>query len=438
MEILKMSAKERRRLELMGRIKRTEITLAKGAELMGISYRQSKRIWKRFQKSGDKSLIHGLRGKAGGRSRPEAFKQKVMVRYQERYGDFGPTLACEHLALEGMSVDHETLRRWLLAKGIWLRKRERKKHRQWRERKEHLGELVQLDGSHHDWFEGRGEWAVLMVMVDDATNQTHAKFFEEETTEAAYWVFKGYVEKHGLPQGLYVDRDSIYKVSREAGIEEQMHGERPVTQFARAMKLLAVDLKLAYSPQAKGRVERMNGLLQDRLVKEMRLVGISNIEAGNAFLEKDFLKELNRKGMFVAAQETDLHRKVPAGIKLDEVLSWEEERHVGQDWTVQWEKKWLQLTKENTGLNLAGKKVTVRQLLDGKLQLLYRGKKLKWKELPGRPQRAREKKGAGVGVKNEVKKEPARSPWRSFGIAAGKSHWKKVRSEGQAVLNEAP
>lgn len=432
-----MSAKERRRLELMGRTKRKEITLVKAAELMGVSYRQGKRIWKCFRKKGDKSLIHGLRGKRGGRSRPKAFQQKVLARYQERYGDFGPTLACEHLAVEGMLLDAETLRRWLLAKGIWLRKRERKKHRQWRERKEHLGELVQMDGSHHDWFEGRGEWAVLMVMVDDATNLTYAKFFKEETTEAAYRVFKGYVEKHGLPQSLYVDRDSIYKVTREPGIEEQMRGEQPVTQFARAMKLLEVGLKLAYSPQAKGRVERMNGLLQDRLVKEMRLMKISNIEEGNAFLEKDFLKELNRKGMLVAARETDLHRKMPGGIKLDEVLSWEERRHVGQDWTVQWDKKWLQLTKENAVLNLAGKKVTVRQPLEGNLQLLYQDKKLKWKELPERPKRVREQKGPAEKNKKEVKKEPARSPWRSFGVAAGKAHWRKVRMEGLACVKKA-
>ncbi len=432
-----MSAQERRRLELMGRTKRKEITLAKAAELMGVSYRQGKRIWKRFQKEGDKGLLHGLRGKPSGRARPEGFKQKALARYRERYGDFGPTLACEHLAREGMTLDAETLRRWLLAQGLWRRKRERQKHRQWRERKEHLGELVQMDGSHHDWFEGRGPWAVLMVMVDDATNLTHARFFEEETTEAAYRVFKGYVEKHGLPQGLYVDRDSIYQVTREPGIEEQMRAERPATQFARAMKALGVGLKLAYSPQAKGRVERMNGLLQDRLVKEMRLQNVSGIEEGNEFLERDFLKELNRKGMVVAAKETDLHRKVSVETNLNEVLSWEEQRHVGRDWTVQWERRWLQLTKENGALSLAGRKVTVRQTLAGKLQLLYQGKKLKWKELPGRPKRAREPKAAGKEEKSEVKKEPARSPWRSFGIAAGKGHWRKARAERVPHVKEA-
>lgn len=182
------------------------------------------------------------------------------------------------------------------------------------------------------------------------------------------------MEKHGLPQGLYVDRDSIYQTTRAPGIQEQMRGQRSMTQFARAMKKLCVGVKLAYSPQAKGRVERMNRLLQDRLVKEMRLVNVTNIEEGNAFLEKEFLKELNRKGMRVAALETDLHRKIAEGIKLEEVLRWEEDRHVGEDWTVQWERKWLQLTKENRVLNLAGKNVRVRQTLEGKLQLLYQGK----------------------------------------------------------------
>ena len=429
-----MSGKERHRLELMGRIKRKEITLVKAADLMEIGYRQAKRIWKCFGETGDKSLIHGLRGKPGGRSRTKAFKQKVLTRYEERYRDFGPTLACEHLAREGMSLDAETLRRWLMVQGMWLRKRKRKKHRQWRERKEHLGELVQMDGAHHVWFEGRGPWAVLMVMVDDATNLTYAKFFEEETTEAAYRVFQGYVEKHGLPQGLYVDRDSIYETTRAPGIEEQMRGERSMTQFARAMKKLCVGVKLAYSPQAKGRVERMNRLLQDRLVKEMRLVNVTNIEEGNAFLEKEFLKELNRKGMRVAALETDLHRKIPEGIKLEEVLSWEEDRHVGEDWTVQWERKWLQLTKENRVLNLAGKKVRVRQTLEGKLQLLYQGKKLKWKELPGRPKRLREEKEVG----DESKKEPVRSSWENFGRAAGKGHWRKARSEDLPRMREVP
>jgi hypothetical protein len=200
------------------------------------------------------------------------------------------------------------------------------------------------------------------------------------------------------------------------------------------MKKLCVGLKLAYSPQAKGRVERMNRLLQDRLVKEMRLVNVTNIEEGNAFLEKEFLKELNRKGMRVAALETDLHRKIPEGIKLEDVLSWEEDRHVGEDWTVQWERKWLQLTKENRVLNLAGKKVRVRQTLEGKLQLLYQGKKLKWKELRGRPKRLREEKEVG----DESKKEPVRSSWENFGRAAGKGHWRKARSEDLPRMREVP
>lgn len=421
-----MSVDERRRMELMGQVKRKEITLRKAGELIEVSYRQAKRLWKAYRRHGDGGMIHGLRGKASVRSKPKAFKKQVLNRYQKRYGDFGAVLACEHLARDGMEVDHETLRRWLIAAGLWQRRRERKKHRQWRARKEHLGELVQLDGSHHDWFEGRAGWAVLMVMVDDATNRTYARFFEEETTEAAYKVFKGYVLKHGLPQCLYVDRDSIYQSAVEPSLEEQMRGKRAETQFGRAMKQLGVGLKLAYSPQAKGRVERMNGVLQDRLVKEMRLAKINNIEGGNAFLEKGFLGELNKR-MVPPARAADLHRPVAAGIDLDEMLSWEERRHVGRDWTVQWERRWFQITKENQGPSLANKKVWVRLTLTGQVQLIHEGKKLKWKELPERPQAKplvrRKKENSG---EDEKTKQPARSPWRNFGIAAGKSHWRRA------------
>ena len=173
----------------------------------------------------------------------------------------------EHLAKEKLVVDHETLRRWLLAAGQRTVRRRKQAHRQWRERKPCFGAMVQLDGSHHDWFEGRGAKCVLMVMVDDATNRMRARFFEEETTRASYDVLEGWVRKHGLPGSLYVDRDSIYRCEGVASIAEQLAGKEPQTQFGRAMEQLGVELILANSPQAKGRVERMNGVLQDRLVK---------------------------------------------------------------------------------------------------------------------------------------------------------------------------
>ena len=245
-----MSRKERDRMTIMVGIKRKELTLVQAAELMGVCYRQSKRVWRRYQTDGDAGLVHRLRGRPSLRRLAPALRQRVLARYDERYGDFGPTLAAEYLARDGLKVDHETLRRWLLAEGKRTLRRRRQTHRQWRERKACLGQMVQLDGSHHDWFEGRRDQCVLMVMVDDATNRVWAQFFEEETTRASYDVFEGWVRRHGLPRSLYVDRDSIYRCEGVASVAEQLAGKEPQTQFGRAMATLDVELILANSPQA--------------------------------------------------------------------------------------------------------------------------------------------------------------------------------------------
>src|SRR5512141_1746473 len=271
MEILKMSQKERVRLSVMKQVQEEDLKLVEASEVLGLSYRQAKRVWARYQQQGDRGLVHLARGKPGKRAKPAKVKARILARYEERYADFGPTLAAEYLAEEGLKVDHETLRRWLLAQGKPRMRRRRQRHREWRERKPCLGAMVQLDGSQHDWFEGRAPRCVLMVMVDDATNRVWAQFFEEETTRASYDVFEAWVRRWGLPQSLYVDKDSIYRCEGLGSIAEQMAGKEPQTQFGRAMEQLGVELILANSPQAKGRVERMNGTLQDRLVKALRL-----------------------------------------------------------------------------------------------------------------------------------------------------------------------
>ena len=219
-----------------------------------------------------------------------------------------------------------------MAAGQHAVRRRKQAHRTWRERKPSFGALVQLDGSHHDWFEGRGPKCVLMVMVDDATNRMRARFFEEETTHASYDVLEGWMRKHGMPASLYVDRDSIYRCEGEPSIAQQLAGKQPQPQFGRAMEQLEVELILAHSPQAKGRVERMNGTLQDRLVKELRLAGISDMESANRFLEEKYLRAFHGQFGREAASAVDVHREVPRN--LDEVLSWEEERVVQGDWTV--------------------------------------------------------------------------------------------------------
>jgi transposase-like protein len=252
-----------------------------------------------------------------------AFREQVLKRYEQRYPDFGPTLASEYLAKEGLVVDHETLRRWLLGAGLWKKKRKRQKHRQHRERRAHRGELIQMDGSHHDWFEGRRGRAVLMVMIDDATNRTCARFYEAEDTRAAMDIFGRYARCYGLPQALYVDHDSIYECTRESRIDEDLRGQGPQTQFDRAMTTLAVDVIPANSPQAKGRVERRHGVFQDRLVKAMRLEGISTIEAANRHLDDVFLPELNHRFTCKARDRGDLHRPIPAELQLKEILCFE-------------------------------------------------------------------------------------------------------------------
>jgi len=424
-----MSGKERKRLVVLAEVKLGKLSVAAAGRTMGVCYRQAKRIWRRFKKTGDAGLVHRNRGKAGSRRKTAKLRAQVLARYQERYADFGPTLAAEKLQGEGLEVDHETLRRWLVEKGVWSVGRKRQQHRAWRERRECFGQMVQLDGSHHDWFEGRRAKAVLMVMVDDATNRTGARFSEEETTRAAYDVFEVWVRKHGLPGSLYVDRDSIYRCERTATVAEQIAGSEPRTHFGRAMEQLEVEMIMAHSPQAKGRVERRNGLLQDRLVKELRLAGISDLVTANEFLDQTFLPALNRKFNLAARSAVDAHR--PGGRNLDEVLSWEELRVVGKDWTVAWQSRWFQIEAGHEGLGLAGRKVMVRQLRCGKVQLLFEGTKLRWKELPARPLRVAAPPRR-MGRTKLVKPEPEH-PWRQTRIAVGKQFWRSEKARGASV-----
>ena len=423
-----MSQKERRRLVVLEQVKSGQLALVKAAEVMRVTYRQAKRLWRRYRKDGDAGLVHKSRGRPSGRLLPAKVRRKVLARYAQRYPDFGPTLAAEKLSGEGLEVDHETLRRWLLAEGKWTVRRRRQQHRQWRERKSCFGEMVQMDGSHHDWFEGRAARAVLMVMIDDATSKTYAQFFEEETTRASFDMTEQWGRCYGVPQSLYVDRDSIYRCERIATVDEQLAGQKPQTQFGRAMKQLGVELILANSPQAKGRVERRNAVFQDRLVKELRLAGINDLDRANEFLRQQFLPELNRKFTVKAASDADVHRRLPQS--LDAILSWEQERVVQRDWTVACEGRWYQIEKEHEALSLAGKKVTVRERRSGTVELTYQGKVLKSRTLPAKPERPKaEPRRVG---RVQLSKPAKAHPWRKFGAASGGRYWRGVKAAGRA------
>jgi len=396
-----MSGKERIALDAMGRVKRKELTVAAAAGLMGLSVRQARRVWKRFRAEGDKGLVHKLRGRSSNRRLGEEVRRRVVKLHQEKYADFGPTLACEKLAEEGLTLSPNTLTALLKERGLWQRKRRRGKHRKRRERRSCLGSMVQMDGSHHDWFEGRCGKCVLMVLIDDATSRTYARFYPAETSEAAFDVFGRWVQKRGLPRSLYVDRHSIYR--------DEDHPQKP-TQFGRAMKELGVELILAHSPQAKGRVERRNAVFQDRLVKELRLRRINDMAGANAFLEGVFLEDLNDRYSVKAHKAQDLHRPVAAGLALEEILCVQDKRVVGNDWCVRWNNRWLQLDALHAALKLPGRKVLVKHLADGKLIVEHEGRRLSARELAARPQPQRAKK---VIVNNRTWKPPADHPWKA-------------------------
>jgi transposase len=404
-----MSSKERLRLELISRIKRRELTVVKAAELSGLSVRQMRRICKRHKDQGEAGLIHRSRGKKPNNHIGEEVRSKVLLRYQEKYADFGPTLASEKLAEDGHELSPDTLSRWLKDAGLWQRRRRRSKHRHRRQRRSCLGELLQMDGSEHDWFEGRADRAVLMVMIDDATNLMLCRFFRRENLESAFEMFERWARAYGLPRALYVDRAGIYRAERESTGDELIAGIEPVTQFGRAMKELEVELILANSPQAKGRVERRNGLLQDRLVKEMRLAKINSIQAANAFLENGYLTELNQRYQCEPANSADLHRSMPASMKLDEILCEQEKRAVGQDWCVRWKNQYLQIDKVHMHLELAGKTAVVKQKRDGTILVAHAQQRLECRIVPARPQAPRPK----PVIRNNKKWTPPEThPWK--------------------------
>lgn len=412
--ILRMSQKERDRLRVLEMVRSGRIKLVKAAELLIISYRHCKRIYKRYKEEGDKGLVHRSRGRASNRRKDSTFRIAVITKYRSRYDGFGPTLASEKLAKDGYKIHHETLRLWLLEKGFWTRQRKRKKYRSWRERKEHRGEMVQMDGSIHDWFEGRGESAVLINMVDDATGATFARFHQGETTYAAMKTLWEYIELYGIPRSLYVDKDAVYITNREPTIQEELAGKKPMTQFGRAAQKLGIRIIPAHSPQAKGRVERKNGVYQDRLVKELRLEGVETIEGGNRILSGIFLDDLNKRFAVAPKNSTDLHRPLPYRLDLRRVFCFEEERVVDNDWTVRWKNRIFQINKGSKTLPPARKKVTVQEWLDGSIHIVYRNKEVLCKEILQKPQV--QKKQAQITRKSQAEgkhyKPAADHPWK--------------------------
>jgi len=308
-----MGRKEILRGKILEMVKQGKMTLKAAAATMQVSYRQAKRLNAAYRKEGDAGLVHGNCGKRSNNRIGEEVRENVLQAYKERYNGFGPTFAAEKLAEEeGTAVSVGTLRNVLIEAGEWKGRRRAKEYRSRRERRARFGELVQFDGSHHKWFEERGPSCCLITMIDDATNTRLSRFFEEETIAGAMTVFSCWIKTYGIPEALYCDRKNAFVLTREPTDAELLAGiTEPKSHFGRACEKLGVHVIAARSPQAKGRVERNHGLDQDRLVKELRLAGISTIEQANLFLEKTYLPKMNRKFSRPPAEKEDAH--VPLG-----------------------------------------------------------------------------------------------------------------------------
>lgn len=416
---LLMSSKERKRLLLCEDVKEGRKTLARAAQEAGVCYRQIRRVYKRFIDAGALGLVHRRRGQPSNRRKPETFRAKVVARYEERYGGFGPTLAAEELCKEGLVVDHETLRRWLLEAQKWTKSRRRAKHLTRRARRPQFGELVQVDGSHHHWFGPQHPRACLMNLVDDARGVTLSVMAREETTEVAMRALWAWVERYGIPRALYADKKNVYVTGREPTLEEQLAGQTPRTVFGESCAKLGVEIISAHSPQAKGRVERNHGVYQDRLVKLLKLHNITTIEEANAYLVGEYLDDINAKFARAAQDPQDAHRPVTRGLDLAHVFCLEEPRAVANDWTVRYNNEFLQILKQNSCLPKPKEKVLVRTLLDGTIHLIYRGKPLNFAAAPQEPPRAptpmpQHKAKAKTSPKCTTKTKPERlRRWRS-------------------------
>jgi transposase len=410
-----MSSRELEHVEVMGRVDSGDLKLKHAAEMLELSYRQVKRLWRRYRKKGPEGLKHGHAGGCSNRGKPKKLRRRVLQLIRKKYSGseesrFGPTLAAEHLAEEdGIVVDHETLRRWMLEEGLWSRQRKRKKHHQRRDRKAHFGELVQLDGSFHDWLEGRGPRGCLMDMVDDATGRTVARLGKEETIWAAVGVLQAWLEQYGVPRALYTDWKNVYK--RKATPAEQLRGQVPLTQFGRMCQKLGIKIIAASTPQAKGRVERGHGTHQDRLIKKLRRQGISSHEAVNQYLKEKYLAEHNKRFAREAAEPEDYHRRKPPAWELRQIFRLETQRTIGNDWVIRHHGRYLQLRPGQRYRGSTKSKALVCEWEDGSMAIYHKGEKMAFSELPEAPPKVIQPRPATAQVRLRI---PAKKdhPWR--------------------------
>lgn len=372
-ERIALSARERDRLRVLHEVEGKHLRQQEAAERLQLSVRQVRRLWRRWKQQGDRGLVHRLRGRRSNRKIARAVQRRIQAEVRERYRDFGPTLACEDLARQGRRVSRETLRQWLIQEGLWKPRRERVEAVQvWRERRAAFGELVMMDSSEFLWLEERGPKWQLIALIDDATSRFWGRFVEHDSTEENLRTLGEWLRRWGRPVALYTDRDSVFAVNRAASEDEQRAGEPARSQFGRALQELRIEWIAARSPQAKGRVERLFGTLQDRLVKEMRLAGVGTLEQANRFLQEQFVPAWEQRFTVEPRHSRAAHRPLQREHRLEQILSVREARGVAHDYTVRWQGCRWAIARADVRPGLRGARVQVERRLDGSVWARFR------------------------------------------------------------------
>ncbi|MCJ7804716.1 ISNCY family transposase [Patescibacteria group bacterium] len=372
-----MSKKELNRLPVIESVIQRKLTQIEAANRLGLSDRQIRRIAINFSKLGPAGLIHHLRGRPSNHRLPSELKDRAVNLIREKYFDFGPTLAAEKLEeINGIKIGRNVLRTEMIKADLWQAKKRKPKHRAWRERKDHFGELAQFDGSHHNWFEDRGEKAVLLASRDDANNYVFACFYHFEGTMPVFDFWQRYIKSLGKPKAIYLDSHGTYKINHKIALDE-----KTLTQFGRACEELNIELINARSPQAKGRIENLFGTLQDRLAKELRLKGISAIKEANAFLQEEFLPKFNQRFQKQAKKKADFHQPLTVKDNLAKSFSIKSERLINNDFTISFKNHWYQLEARQPKLILPRSKVIIEERLDDNLIIEQDDKCLNFKEI---------------------------------------------------------
>ena len=372
---LQMSKQELRRVEVLTEVLAGSRTTESAAGVLCVTLRQAQRLVARYRDGGGEALIHKSRGRPASNKLASGVRELVLELVRQSYRDFGPTLAAEVLLVRhGIEVSRETLRKWMVEAGVWLSRKQRRSFHQPRLRRESYGELIQIDGSEHRWFEDRGEPCTLLVFIDDATSSLmQLRFVPSESTGSYFEALQGYLATHGCPVAFYSDKHSVFRINRDA------QGGSGMTQFGRALAELNIEIICANSSQAKGRVERANRTLQDRLVKDLRLENICDINNGNVFLPR-FLERFNERFALHAAKPENLHRPLNfKAARLNDILCHREQRYVSEQLTMSYDRKQIILERNELSDGLGGKYVDLYEFPDGKLEVRSKGQSLPYR-----------------------------------------------------------